>query len=91
MAVRTADEQGIDGIWFILDAARQLVEFLVGERFQRELPLTLFVNPVNPDVELPEVYQRFAVVPEAPFTVSPDDIAAHRDQWQDEWTDIVLR
>ncbi|MFZ9627918.1 MAG: thiamine ABC transporter substrate-binding protein [Ilumatobacteraceae bacterium] len=74
-----------------VDAARQLVDFLVSERFQRELPLTLFVNPVNPDVALPDVYQRFAVVPDAPFTVPPEDIAANRDQWQDEWTDIVLR
>lgn len=72
-------------------AAQQLVDFLVSERFQRELPLTLFVDPVNPDVELPEVYERFTAVPDQPFTVPPDDIAAHRDQWQDEWNDLVLR
>lgn len=72
-------------------AARQLVEFLVGERFQRELPLTLFVNPVNPSVELPEVFLRFAAVPDTAWTVPPDDIAANREQWQDEWADIVLR
>lgn len=73
------------------DAARRLVEFLVSERFQRELPLTLFVNPADPDVELPDVYQRFAAVPEAPFTIPPAEIAANRAAWQDEWTDIVLR
>lgn len=72
-------------------AARQLVEFLVSERFQRELPLTLFVNPVNPNVELPEVFLRFAAVPGTAWTVPPDDIAANREQWQDEWADIVLR
>ncbi|MFM7044163.1 MAG: thiamine ABC transporter substrate binding subunit [Ilumatobacteraceae bacterium] len=72
-------------------AARQLVEFLVSERFQRELPLTLFVNPVNPGVELPEVFRRFAAVPDTAWTVPTDDIAANREQWQDEWADIVLR
>jgi thiamine transport system substrate-binding protein len=73
------------------DAARRLVDFLVSERFQRELPLTLFVNPVNPDVELPEVYERFTAVPDAPWSLPPAEIAANRAAWQDEWTDIVLR
>lgn len=73
------------------DEARQLVEFLRSERFQRELPLTLFVNPVNPDVELPEVFRRFAAFPENPFTLAPEVIAANRVAWQDEWNDIVLR
>ena len=73
------------------EAARLLVEFLVSERFQRELPLTLFVNPVNPDVELPEVFRRFAAAPDTTWSVESDDIAANREQWQDEWADIVLR
>lgn len=73
------------------DEARQLVEFLRSERFQRELALTLFVNPVNPDVELPEVFRRFAAFPEDPFTLEPEVIAANRVAWQDEWNDIVLR
>ena len=73
------------------EPAAQLVEFLVGERFQRELPLTLFVDPVNPDVELPEVYERFTAVPTDPYELDPEVIAANREQWQDEWTSIVLR
>ena len=73
------------------DAARLLVEFLVSERFQRELPLTLFVNPVNTAVQLPEVYSRFTAVPDAPWSLPPAEIAANRAAWQDEWTDIVLR
>ena len=69
--------------------ARQLVEFLVGERFQRELPLTLFVYPVNDSVELPEVFTKFAVIPDEPFTMEPDRIDRNRRQWQDEWSEIV--
>jgi thiamine transport system substrate-binding protein len=64
------------------DAARRLLEFLVSERFQRELPLTLFVRPVLPGVELPEVFRRFAA--------EPADVLI-REQWQDEWAEIVLR
>ena len=71
--------------------AAQLVHFLTEERFQRELPLTLFVYPVNNDVVLPDVFTQFAVVPAEPFTVDPAEIAANREEWQDRWNEIVLR
>ena len=71
--------------------AAQLVAFLTGVAFQQELPLTLFVNPVNPDVTLPDVYRQWAAVPADPYTVDPAEITAKREQWQDEWTTIVLR
>jgi len=71
--------------------AAQLVQFLIGERFQRELPLTLFVYPVNKVVTLPEVFTQFAVIPSDPFSIDPAAIAAHREEWQDRWNEIVLR
>jgi thiamine transport system substrate-binding protein len=71
--------------------ARKLVDFLIGREFQAELPLNLFVYPSRTDTPLPPEFTRFAVVPATPFTMSPADIAANRQQWQDEWTTIVLR
>jgi len=71
--------------------AGQLVEFLTGATFQQELPLTLFVYPVNPDVVLPDVFTEFSVIPDEPFTMEPDRIAEHRQEWQEQWTEIVLR
>lgn len=73
------------------DEAAQLREFLLSEAFQKELPLTLFVYPANPAVALPEVFTKFAVVPTNPFTFDPVTIAENRQQWQDQWTEIVLR
>lgn len=73
------------------DEAAQLTAFLLTEPFQKELPLTLFVYPANPDVALPEVFTQFAVVPTNPFTFDPETISANRQQWQDQWTEIVLR
>lgn len=72
-------------------AANRLVEFFVSERFQREMPLTLFVNPVNPRVTLPEVFTRFGVRPLAPLSMDPSTIASNRQAWQEQWTSIVLR
>ncbi|MEQ1700166.1 MAG: thiamine ABC transporter substrate-binding protein [Ilumatobacteraceae bacterium] len=73
------------------DAAAQLVTFLTSTRFQQELPLTLFVYPVDPATPLPEVFTTFAVIPDEPYTVDPATIAANREQWQDQWTELVLR
>jgi thiamine transport system substrate-binding protein len=71
-------------------AARQLVDFLIGAKFQNELPLNLFVYPVNPSVTLPQEFTDFAVRPEQPRSVDPAVIAANRDTWIDEWTRLVL-
>lgn len=73
------------------DEAARLAAFLLSEPFQKELPLTLFVYPINPSVALPEVFTEWAVVPTNPFTLDSATIAANRQQWQDQWTEIVLR
>jgi thiamine transport system substrate-binding protein len=73
------------------DEARQLVQFLLSEPFQRELPLTLFVYPVSDSVPLPEVFTKYAFVSGNPYTMDPDRIASNRQQWQDQWNEIVLR
>lgn len=71
--------------------ARKLVDFLISATFQDELPLNLFVYPARTDIALPPEFTEFAVVASTPLTIDPAEIAAHRQQWQDEWTTIVLR
>lgn len=71
--------------------ARKLLDYLISARFQNELPLNLFVYPARTDATLPAEFTKFAVVAAKPFTIDPTDIAANRQQWQDEWTTIVLR
>ena len=71
--------------------ARKLVDFLISERFQRELPLTQFVYPSRTGVALPEEFTKFTVVPTTTLSLDESTIAANRQKWQDEWTTIVLR
>ena len=73
------------------EGARQLVDFLLETRFQEDIPLSMFVFPVNSGAELPSEFEKFAVVPENPLELSPDEIGANRDRWVKEWTSIVLR
>jgi thiamine transport system substrate-binding protein len=72
-------------------AARKLVDFMLSERFQADIPLQMFVFPVRDGTPLPAVFTKFAEVPEQPLSLRPADISAHRDAWIEQWTDTVLR
>ncbi len=71
--------------------AQKLIDFLTGKIFQESMPLTLFVVPVNPDAVLPEVFSKFAVIPQNPLTLDAADISSNRVAWLDTWTNIMLR
>jgi thiamine transport system substrate-binding protein len=73
------------------DGARELVDFMLTTRFQEDVPLNMFVFPVNAEAALPPEFERFAVVPKTPLELPPEEIEANRDDWLDEWTRIVLR
>jgi thiamine transport system substrate-binding protein len=55
------------------------------------MPLQMFVFPVNPEARLPEVFEKFVTIPEQTAKVSPEEIAANREKWLQEWTEAVLR
>jgi thiamine transport system substrate-binding protein len=74
-----------------VDEAGRLIDFLLSETFQAELPLNLFVYPANADVALPEVFTANATVPDAPKSLDPATITANREAWLETWTDTVLR
>jgi thiamine transport system substrate-binding protein len=74
-----------------VEAAQQLIEYLIDTPFQEDLPLQLFVHPANQAAALPEVFVAHAVRPEDPLTLDPEDIAANRTTWIDQWTTVVLR
>lgn len=71
------------------DAARELVDFLISERFQREVPMNLFVFPANRSVELDPAFVEYAAIPETSRSLDPAEIDANRSIWIDEWTAIV--
>ncbi|MDJ0767655.1 MAG: thiamine ABC transporter substrate-binding protein [Ilumatobacter sp.] len=71
------------------DEARRLMDFLISERFQREVPLNLFVFPANQDVELDQAFVDHATIAAEPLTVDPALIDERRSEWIDRWTEIV--
>jgi thiamine transport system substrate-binding protein len=73
------------------DGARKLIDFMLSRRFQEDIPLTMFVFPVNREAGLPPEFEKYAVVPESPLQLAPEEVEANRERWVDEWTRIVLR
>jgi thiamine transport system substrate-binding protein len=73
------------------EGAHKLIDFMLSKRFQEDMPLNMFVFPVVPDAALPPEFVKYAVVPESPLMLAPQEIEANRDRWVDEWTDVVIR
>lgn len=71
--------------------AEKFVDFMLDQQFQEDVPLQMFVYPVNPDAALPEEFTKYAQAPEQTATLAPEEIAANRDQWIQAWTEVVLK
>ena len=72
------------------EAAQAFIDFMLSTTFQDDMPLNMFVYPVNTKAVLPDEFVKYSVVPDKPLLLSPDEIAANRDKWIDQWTSTVL-
>ncbi|MBM9619077.1 thiamine ABC transporter substrate-binding protein [Streptomyces zhihengii] len=70
---------------------KALLDFLIGDAFQEDMPLNMFVNPVVEGAKLPELFTRHGAVVEKPATVAPKTIADKREQWVRSWSSLVLK
>ncbi len=66
--------------------AEKFVDFMLSKQFQEDMPLNMFVYPVNLNAQLPEVFTKYAQVAAQPATISYGDIAKNRDAWIEAWT-----
>jgi thiamine transport system substrate-binding protein len=70
--------------------AQALLDFMITRRFQEDMPLQMYVNPVVPGAKLPAVFTKWAVDPTHPLSIDPATISAKRNDWIKEWTDLVV-
>ena len=73
------------------DAASALIDFMLSDTYQADVPLNMFVYPANENVPLPDLYAEHAAVVEDPLVLDPSDIEANRSEWTERWAEIVLR
>ena len=74
-----------------LALAKKFVDFMLGKMFQEDMPLQMYVYPVNQEASLPDVFVKYAQIPAEPVTVDPGVIANNRDKWVADWTQTVLK
>jgi thiamine transport system substrate-binding protein len=72
------------------DLAEKLVDFMLSQRFQEDIPLQMFVFPAHQGASLPDFYQ-WAERPSQPAEVDADTIQAKREDWIKQWTETVVR
>lgn len=71
--------------------AEKFVDFLLSVEFQEDMPLQMFVFPVNRQAQLPEPFQNHVQIPDQPAAIDPEMIARNRDAWIQAWDEVVLR
>lgn len=71
-------------------AARAVIDFLVSESFQADVPLRMFVQPARAGVAVPEVFTRYSVEPGTVWSLDPGVVADGRDDWVRTWRQVVL-
>jgi len=70
------------------DGAEALVDFLLSEEVQADIPGSMYMYPVT-DVALPEEWAQHAPLTEDPLTLDPATIAEKRGSWQEEWMALL--
>ena len=61
--------------------AEKFIDFLLDTKFQNDIPMQMFVYPVNKNAEVPQEFKTFSQIPEKPAQLDPQDIAANRETW----------
>lgn len=73
------------------ELAELFVDYMLDIAFQTEIPMHMFVYPVNNNVEIPAVFEDHDGIVDDPSTLDPTLISEKRDEWIQAWDETVLR
>jgi thiamine transport system substrate-binding protein len=73
------------------DLAEKWIDFMLSTAVQEDLPLQMFVFPVNPAAKLSVQFTQFLVHPQKTAVVAPETIALQREAWIEAWSEAVFR
>ena len=71
--------------------AGKFIDFMLGTQFQEDIPLNMFVFPVNQNAHIPKEFLDHIQVPDHPAVVDVDKIAENREVWIEAWRELILR
>ncbi len=73
-----------------LSMAQRFIDFMLDVQFQEDLPLQMFMYPVNQNASLPSEFEKYAQAADNPAVLDPALISEKRDQWINDWTEVML-
>jgi thiamine transport system substrate-binding protein len=71
------------------DDAKKVMDFLLSEQFQSQVPEQMYVYPARAGITLPEAWQKAAPLPAKPGELPSAEIQQNRERWIGEWRAIV--
>jgi thiamine transport system substrate-binding protein len=63
------------------DDAKKVLDFLVSQKFQEQVPASMYVYPSREGVALPDAWKTAAPLPDAPRQLPADQVDANREKW----------
>ena len=73
------------------EMAEKWIDYMLSPVFQEDIPLNMYVFPVNMNAVLDETFQKYLEIPDITADITPDQIAENRETWINDWTETVLR
>jgi thiamine transport system substrate-binding protein len=73
------------------DGAKRVIDWLLSEPVQSDIPLNMFVFPAREGVELPQVFVDFAADVPDPLELPAADVAANVGEWLSTWGEVMGR
>jgi len=70
--------------------AEKLLDYLLSDQVQADIPGSMYMYPVSSSVQLPADWASWAPLATDPFEVSPADITKNRADWLKQWSATVI-
>jgi len=74
-----------------ISEAEALIDFLLSQDFQEDIPLNMFMMPVLEKAVLPAAFSTYPTIPSYLNAIPSAEIDANRNNWTEIWTETVLR
>lgn len=73
-----------------LELAEKFIDFMLDVQFQEDIPLQMFMYPVNNNASLPPEFEKYAQAASDPAVLDLALISEKREQWINDWTEVML-
>ena len=73
------------------ELAEAWVDYMLSVDFQEDVPLQMYVFPVNENAGLDPIFEEYLAVAEEPVILDSATVTENRESWIEAWTEAVLR